>query len=265
MIEMKTLTIGETTYEIVDETAREAIAALEENGGTGGSADAVLYTEQTLTEEQKAQARANIGAAAAGEIGSGCSADAETIAEITRNMERVSVYVDGSVNLVDQDACVFGYVTCGGEVYESSALKYTPHIHVSEGDIIRFYRLENVTTGAVELKGIRYVTAYDADGNGVTDSGVNNSSAAVFTYTVPAGIDSIVLSFPNVYVWCFTRNTEITEYVPYDPNAVSGEVVSYVAKPAFVGMASETKPGLVRMWTEELDGETVLYISTEEV
>lgn len=35
-------------------------------GSGGGSADAVLYTEQTLTDEQKAQARENIGAAAIG-------------------------------------------------------------------------------------------------------------------------------------------------------------------------------------------------------
>ena len=38
--------------------------------GEGGSTEnAVLYTEQTLTEVQKAQARANIGAAAVGEGG----------------------------------------------------------------------------------------------------------------------------------------------------------------------------------------------------
>lgn len=40
-------------------------AAVGETGGGGGgtvSGDAVLYTEQTLTDEQKAQARSNIGA-----------------------------------------------------------------------------------------------------------------------------------------------------------------------------------------------------------
>ena len=38
-------------------------------GGGGGSADAVLYTEQTLTDEQKAQARTNIGAQTSMTIG----------------------------------------------------------------------------------------------------------------------------------------------------------------------------------------------------
>lgn len=46
------------------ESLDERIKALEE-GGVGGSADAVLYTEQELTEEQKAVARENIGAVGA--------------------------------------------------------------------------------------------------------------------------------------------------------------------------------------------------------
>ena len=37
-------------------------------GGEGGRAESVLYIEQTLTEEQQAQARENIGAASAEEI-----------------------------------------------------------------------------------------------------------------------------------------------------------------------------------------------------
>lgn len=36
--------------------------------GPGGSSEAVLYTEQDLTTEQKAQARTNIGVAGAAEV-----------------------------------------------------------------------------------------------------------------------------------------------------------------------------------------------------
>ena len=46
------------------ETALSEVKTAIENhsgGGSSGSADAVLYTEQTLTDEQKAQARENIG------------------------------------------------------------------------------------------------------------------------------------------------------------------------------------------------------------
>lgn len=49
MPDMKTLAIGETTYTVVD-------------------ANAVHFTEQTLTDEQKAQTRENIGAATVDEV-----------------------------------------------------------------------------------------------------------------------------------------------------------------------------------------------------
>jgi hypothetical protein len=41
---------------------QEDVEELKQHGG-GGTGSAVLYTEQTLNEEQKAQARENIGAA----------------------------------------------------------------------------------------------------------------------------------------------------------------------------------------------------------
>ena len=57
MTEMKSLTLNGKRYNsFIDQTARQ-------NGG-GSAEGAVLYTEQTLTEEQKAQARENIGAVA---------------------------------------------------------------------------------------------------------------------------------------------------------------------------------------------------------
>jgi endonuclease/exonuclease/phosphatase family metal-dependent hydrolase len=53
--ELKSLTLNDTKYDsFVDQTARENLGILAES--------AVLHTEQTLTEEQKEQARDNIGA-----------------------------------------------------------------------------------------------------------------------------------------------------------------------------------------------------------
>ena len=49
---------------VVDKTL--VLAEMEAGGGGGGTADAVTYTPQTLTEEQKSQARTNIGAEKAG-------------------------------------------------------------------------------------------------------------------------------------------------------------------------------------------------------
>lgn len=61
MADMRTLTVGGIKFEIKDD-------------------DAVLFVEQTLTEEQKAQARANIGAAAIGETdGNGSGQNANEI------------------------------------------------------------------------------------------------------------------------------------------------------------------------------------------
>lgn len=53
-----------------EEAAERAEAAAEraESAGGGGSPDAVLYIPQTLTEEQKAQARQNIGAVTLSEV-----------------------------------------------------------------------------------------------------------------------------------------------------------------------------------------------------
>lgn len=47
---------------------QDAIIALEEAENQGGTTGAVLYTEQTLTEAQKATARDNIGAATVEEV-----------------------------------------------------------------------------------------------------------------------------------------------------------------------------------------------------
>ena len=49
---------------VVDKTL--VLAEMEAGSGGGGTADAVTYTPQTLTEEQQAQARTNIGAEKAG-------------------------------------------------------------------------------------------------------------------------------------------------------------------------------------------------------
>ena len=57
------------TWKSLDERITEL-----EKGGTGGS-DAVKYTEQNLTDEQKAQARTNIGAVSVGEVPKQVQAD----------------------------------------------------------------------------------------------------------------------------------------------------------------------------------------------
>lgn len=50
--------------ELQTEAKNNLVSAINEAAASGGSTDAVLYTAQTLTDEQKKQARKNIGAAA---------------------------------------------------------------------------------------------------------------------------------------------------------------------------------------------------------
>lgn len=66
MTELSKIRKNGVDYNLKDTAAREAIEELKQSGtgnGSGGNVDgAVLYTEQTLTKEQKKQARLNIGA-----------------------------------------------------------------------------------------------------------------------------------------------------------------------------------------------------------
>lgn len=52
--------------DLTTEDKSSLVAAINEAAASGGAADAVTYTPQTLTEEQKSQARTNIGAEKAG-------------------------------------------------------------------------------------------------------------------------------------------------------------------------------------------------------
>lgn len=52
--------------DLTTEDKSSLVAAINEAAASGGTADAVTYTPQTLTEEQRAQARTNIGAEKAG-------------------------------------------------------------------------------------------------------------------------------------------------------------------------------------------------------
>lgn len=67
MPEMKTLTILGNTYEIVDDKARTSVTALESQIGNMSSTS-VSYEDQTLTDDQKIQARTNIDAISADDL-----------------------------------------------------------------------------------------------------------------------------------------------------------------------------------------------------
>lgn len=90
---------------------------LSAKGGTGGSANAVQYTEQTLTDEQKAQARKNIGAKATTEKSAYIISKTRSYGYIhTSGMDFDGVYAQiqsGKVVmlLVDNSATYYGVIT----------------------------------------------------------------------------------------------------------------------------------------------------------
>jgi hypothetical protein len=100
---------GELAAEEADASAKkaedaadraEAAADRAESAG-GGAGNAVLYTPQTLTEEQKAQARENIGASAVGQGGGSLAAtdDGDGNVEILMT-GGLSVTDDGNGNVI---------------------------------------------------------------------------------------------------------------------------------------------------------------------
>ena len=83
----------------------EGILDLIDEGGSGGSSDAVKYTQQALTEEQQSQARTNIGGASAASVIA--ERDRASAAELEimdaldgRNAETVTVLPEASASTV---------------------------------------------------------------------------------------------------------------------------------------------------------------------
>ena len=179
----------------------------------------------------------------------GGSVDSDEIGWITKKMELVTT---GSENLYNPADYEFGIMFDDGIFQQSETYKYslTP-IPVSEGDVIRTYRLDG---GELQPFAVYVITAYSADGSIMSKSGARQT----ITYTVPSGVASIVITLSRHYTWMITKNYEATEYVKHEPTDSY-----YRATTDFVGVASETQFGLVKVWTTEVDGETVLNISTE--
>lgn len=176
----------------------------------------------------------------------------DAITDITEKLELVSI---GSINIFNPDEYTLGYVTMEGTITASTALKYSEKIPVVPGDIIRFYTKDG---SKIESKKPRYVTAYSANLTPIPESGLNTNENPLTEYTVPSGVSYIVVSVATAYTWMITKNTEASEYVPYEPPERY-----YKATPEFVGIASQHQFGLVKVWTETVDGENILHISTE--
>lgn len=146
---------------------RVSIEQLQEYlSGLIGSKDAVLYVEQTLTEEQKRQARENIRCGSVGEVGDSCVASGEY-----SHAEGVTTVASGQASHAEGGA---GTTASGGASHaEGYATKSTGHASHSEG------RETEATAWAAHAEGYGSKANYDAahaEGSDTIASG--NSSHA---------------------------------------------------------------------------------------
>lgn len=160
----------------------------------GGSPDAVLYTPQTLTEAQKAQARENIGAASAEET--------ETYLDtrkviVTRNLLDGAIWSTG-----------FYYASGGLEITPSACVHgtmYSNKIAVTPGDVLT---LVYTAPGSQASNMWQVICEFNANGKfiqrvGGAVTGTIMGASAVYTkeYTVPDNVAFLSLCARGIYDW----------------------------------------------------------------
>ena len=199
-----------------------------DKGDPGEVEGAVLYTEQTLTEEQKAQARANIGAG----TGEGGSAEGavlytpQALSEAEKRQARYNIGVtesgvadDGmtekmdmlvvevkSKNLLnpnDPDFLIGYKLGTDGVPVVANSYVTAGFVPVTAGQTIYFSYLGNALSARV--------AEYDEDKNTVSVGSTNTT-----VYTVPEGVAFIRCHFQKVYNTAVQFELDkMTAYEPY--------------------------------------------------
>ncbi len=179
-----------------------------EISGGGGSTEAVLYTKQTLTPEQQAQARANVDAVGTNDI-------FETVP---------------NSNLLDETTIKIGLLNTDGNIYTGGSYDtyayYEQYIPVSEGEEITLQydrgsaRIWSKNTGNAEYR-LSRVIAYDKDKTVLPSLGATHTgSATLYSYIVPTNVAYIRVSLNNVRPDFYTNNALLKNaksIIPYEP------------------------------------------------
>lgn len=210
--------IGGTTYDIQDSKA-------------------VQFETQSLTDTQKEMARTNIGAASSGDL--------------DKRTEAMTVLP--SANCINPRELETGYISTTGSESSSASYKHTGHIAVNAGDVLTAWRNANNTFNtSVSSVNMRYICAYDADGNVLPSSG---SGSAVTSYTVPVGVASVVVSIEAAYfaydVAIYKQAITPTRITPYEPEV-------YGATPEFLPTNYQAKPGRFTLYQATYTTELLL-------
>lgn len=132
-------------------------------------------------------------------------------ADDTIGLTKTTFYVKhNNYNYLDPDAIVdTKYVDLDGVERDNAILAHSGTINVSVGEI---YSLQNTDAGIRDKTVMRFVTAYDANGNAVSASGTQN----VKEYTIPSGVASIVISFYRDRIGKDLSVVKSSEVLPYE-------------------------------------------------
>lgn len=156
-------------------------------------------------------------------------ADKSVLDEISQRMTRTV-----SHNILDYTKLTDGkYINKNGNIQTNSSLSYSVPIPVSEGDVVTFWTRANTDTRIISsTNSVRYLCAYNASGNAVSALGAEN----IYSYTVPEGITSIVLS-----VYGGLRNNRGMVCINYTPSEFEEFGNYYTAKAGFLDGAFTDK------------------------
>lgn len=172
------------------------------NAETAASNSVRYDIAQTLTDEQKTQARENIGAA-----------DAESIIGLKDDFEDINITKTVGKNILNFDDIENGNFSSSGALIDSASYSRTRNIiPVVEGET---YTLQSGTNIPLKIK-MRWVFAYNNNGE------IVDSKQFAETYTVPIGqgVVGIKISIDNKYAnesagTMLSKGTEIGQYEPY--------------------------------------------------
>ena len=139
------------------------------------------------------------------------------------------IETERSANLWNPDGVAVGMMHTNGIVYTSSSytsFRYWPqHIEVNEGDVLRFYSVGS----SVVATNVSRVASFSETNTIMPSSGSEEAK----TFTVPAGVKSIVVTVMNNVNSSFmiikNDSTVPSAYIPY-----SEEAEYYVASPDFI-------------------------------
>ena len=120
------------------------------------------------------------------------------------------------INFFDKTAITDGkYMAHSGGVSAAPSLCYSEKIYVTPGETLSFWK-------GTTAYGVRFVTAFDADGNVLGSLGSNSGSDT--TYTVPNNVDSVVISIYNSALDTFMVLKDLegkpTEYIEYNESYI---------------------------------------------